>query len=50
MLAPPNLSEIGAPQEELDAAFSEAFVLQPLPQSPRTKLIFDVVFEDNFLG
>ena len=37
LLPPPNCSEVGAHQVELDGAVGEALILQPLPQRPRTK-------------
>ena len=48
-LAPPNCSEVGAPQGELNGAVGEALILQPLQQRPRPRLIFDIVFDDPFL-
>ena len=47
--APPNCNEVGAPQGELDGANGEAPILQPDLQCPRTKQIFDVHFDDQFL-
>ena len=49
IVVPPNCSEIGSYQVELDGAVGEALVLQPLPQVPRTKLIFDVRIDNPFL-
>ena len=48
-LAPPNRSEVVSPQLELNVAIGEALALQPRLQLRRTKLIFDVVFDDPFL-
>jgi len=48
-LAPPNCSEVGAPQGELDGAVGEAPIQHPVHQRPRTKLIFDVRIDDPFL-
>ena len=48
-LAPPNCSEIGTPQVELNGAVGEALVKQPPLQCVRTKLIFDVRIDDPFL-
>ena len=45
---PPNCSEVGAPQVELNGAVGEALILQPLPQRPRTKLLFDIEINDPF--
>ena len=49
MLAPPDCSEVGKPPGELNGAVREALVLQPLLQCPRTKLIFDVRIDNQFL-
>jgi len=49
ILPPPNCSEVGAPQVELDGAVGEALVLHPPLQCPRTKLIFDVRIDDPCL-
>jgi len=49
LVAPPNYSEIGAPQVELDRAVGEAFIQQPPLQRLRTKLIFDVRIDNLFL-
>ena len=48
-LAPPICSEVVAPQVELDGAVGEALIQQHPPQRPRTKLIFQVIFYDQFL-
>ena len=37
LLPPPNCSEVGAPQVELDGAVGNALTLQPPLQRPRTK-------------
>ena len=47
---PPNCSEVGAPQVEIDGAMGEAPIQQPLSQCPRTKLIFDIDIDDPFLN
>ena len=49
LLPPPNYSEIGTPQVEIDGAVREALVLQPPMQGVRTKLIFDVRIDNPFL-
>jgi len=49
LIAPPDCSEVGAPQVELDGAVGEALVLQPPLQCPRTKKFFDVRIDDPFL-
>jgi len=46
---PPNYSEIGTHQGELNEAIGDALVVNTLPQRLRTKLIFDVRIEDDFL-
>ena len=48
-LAPPNCSEVGEPQVELDGAIGEVHILQPLLQHFRTKSIFDIFFDDQFV-
>ena len=48
-LAPPNCSEVGASQVELNGTVGEALVLHPARQCPRTKLIFDIRIDDQFL-
>jgi len=48
-LAPPNCSEFGTPQVELNGAIGEALIQQPPLQRPRTKLIFDVRIDYPFL-
>ena len=48
-LAPPNCSEVGTPQIELDGAVGEVLILQPFPEHMRTKLIFNVRIDDPFL-
>jgi len=47
-LAPPNCSEVGAPQVELNGAVGEALIHHPSLQYPRTKLIFDVRIDYPF--
>jgi len=47
-LAPPNCSEFGSPQVELDGAVGEDLIQQPPPQCMRTKLIFDVRIYEPF--
>ena len=46
---PPNCSEVGAPQVDLNGAVGEALIQQPPLQSERTKLIFDVRINNPFL-
>ena len=46
--SPPNCSEVGAPEVELNGAVEEALILKPPMQSVRTKLIFDVEIDDPF--
>ena len=48
-LAPPNRSEVGSPQLELNGAVGEALVQKSPLQCPRTKLIFDVRIDNPFL-
>ena len=48
LLAPPNCSEVGALQVELDRAVGEALILKPPLQCVRTKLIFDVRIDNQF--
>ena len=48
-LAPPNCSEVVAPQEELNGGVGEALVTKPPLQCLRMKLIFDVRIDDPFL-
>jgi len=48
-LAPPNCSDAGKPQVELDGAIGEALVTKLRPQRPRTKLLFDVRIDYPFL-
>ena len=48
LLAPPNCSEVGTPQGELNGAMGEALVQQPPLQRLRTKLIFDVRIDNQF--
>jgi len=48
-LAPLNCSEVVVLQLELNGAVREAFITKPVPQCPRTELIFNVFFEDAFL-
>ena len=47
-ISPPESSDVLTPQGELDTAFSEARVVEPVAQF-KTKLIFDVVLNDQFL-
>ena len=49
LVAQPNCSEVGSPQGELNGAVGEALIQQPLLQSIRTKLMFDVRVDDPFL-
>jgi len=42
-------SEVELPQGELNGAVGEALVLQPLQQCLRTKLIFDIRINNQFL-
>ena len=49
MVVPTNRSEIGSPEVDLNGAVGEALVLQPPPQRLRTKLLFDVRIDDQFL-
>ena len=49
-LAPPNCSEVGARQIELNGAVGEALIQQPQFQRYRTKLVFDIFFDDPFLN
>ena len=46
--APPNCSEVGIPQVELNGAIGEALIANPVPQRPRTNLIFDVRIKNDF--
>jgi len=46
---PPNCSEVGSPQEELNGTVGEVLLLNPPPQCPRTKLFFDIEIDDPFL-
>ena len=48
-LAPPNYSEVWAPQVELNRAIREKFIHQHPLQRPRTKLLFDVRIYYPFL-
>jgi len=49
LLPPHNCIEVGVPQIELDRALGEARIQQPPLQCPRTKLIFDIRIDDQFL-
>ena len=49
VVVPPNCNEVGTPQVELDGAVGEARIHQPATQSPRTKLVFDVRIDNQFL-
>jgi len=49
LVPPPNCSEVGTPQVELDGAVGEALIQQPYMQCIRTKLIFDVRINDPLL-
>ena len=49
LLPPPNCNEVGKLQVELDGAVGDAPIPQPVPQSVRTKLIFDVEIDYPFL-
>ena len=46
---PPNCSEVGAPQIELNGTVGEARIKQPVHQYVLTKLIFEVVFDNQIL-
>jgi len=48
LLPPPNYSEVGTPQVDLDRVMGEALILQPRLQRLRTKLIFDVRIDNPF--
>jgi len=48
-VAPPNCSDVGALQVELNGAVGEALITKPPPQRRRTKLIFDIIFDNPFL-
>jgi len=47
-LAPPICNDVGTPQGELEGAVGDALIQQPAMQCPRTKLGFDVFFDDQF--
>ena len=47
---PPNCSDVGTPQVELDGAIGEALIPQNPLQCVRTKLIFNIFFDDPFFG
>jgi len=47
-LAPPNRSEGWAPNVELNGAVGEAFIQHSPFPCLRTKLLFDVIFKDDF--
>jgi len=49
LLPPPNFGEVGKPQVDLNGAVGESLVLHPRLQCIRTKLLFDVFFDDPFL-
>ena len=49
IVAPINRSEVGTPQGELNGAVGEVLLPKPRPQTPQTKLILDVGFDDPFL-
>ena len=49
LAAPPNCSEVETPPVELNGAVGEALMMQPLRQCLRTTLIFDILFNVNFL-
>ena len=49
LVAPPNCSEVGTLQVEIDGAVEEALIIQPPMQCVRTKLIFDIFIDDPFL-
>ena len=46
---PPKCSEVGAPQGERDGATRKISVSNPTTQCPRTKLLFDILIEDDVL-
>ena len=48
IVAPPNCDEVGVLQVDLDGAVGETLVQQPPTQRSRTKLIFDIFFDDYF--
>jgi len=47
-LAPPDYSEVGAPQVELNGAVGEALMLHPSTHQPPTKHPFDILIDDPF--
>ena len=47
-LAPQNCSEVEAPQVELNGAVGESLITNPPPQRLRTKLLFDVIIDNQF--
>ena len=49
LLPPPNCNEVVTPQEELNGTVGEALIQQPNMQFLRTKLIFDVRIDYQFL-
>jgi len=46
-LAPPNYSEVDAPQVDPEKSVGDRLSRQPPPQHLRTKQIFNVDFENN---
>ena len=46
---PPNCNEVETPQGEIDGVVGEALVTNSPQQRPRTKLVFDVRIDDQFL-
>ena len=50
LFVPPlKRSEVGAPNIQFDPACGEARIVEPVAQRPRTKLIFDVALDYQFL-
>ena len=49
LIAPRNCSEVWSLQVELNGAVGEALIQQPPMQVVRTKLFFDIFFNDQFL-
>ena len=49
LVVPPNCSEVGEPQVELDGAMGKALITKPPPQYQQTKLIFNVDIDYPFL-
>ena len=49
LVAPRNCSEAVAPQVELNGTISEALILKSALQCQRTKLLFEILFNDDRL-